>query len=108
MSALVFDFVKRGCHFRRGKILAQILHILPKQHVAVMRVMQDTLNPVQNDANSRPLERFHLGAQVVQQRFDFAPVDVAADRVLKNAVYQMLVFMAHGEIDLFTHWQQNT
>jgi len=50
-----------------------------------MRMMQKALNAIQGDAKARAMRRLNLGAQVIEQRFNLAPVDVAADRVMKDS-----------------------
>jgi hypothetical protein len=35
-------------------------------------------------------------AEVAQQRLDLAPLDVAADRIVKDGAEQVFVFVAHG------------
>lgn len=64
--------------------LAQVFHIVAIQHIAVMRVMQETLDAIQSDAKSRAMRGLDVCAQMMQQRLYFAPVDVAADRVMKD------------------------
>jgi hypothetical protein len=48
-----------------------------------MRMMQNTFDLIQNHTKTGPMTGFDTGPQVMKQRFDFSPMDVAADRVLK-------------------------
>jgi hypothetical protein len=101
LSVLLSDFVKRWRDVCRSQILTQVFHVLPLQHIAVVRVMQNSLDAIQYDANAGALDRVDLGAKVMQEGFNVAPMDVAADRILENAVQQMFVFMAHGGLAEF-------
>jgi hypothetical protein len=49
-----------------------------------MGVMQKNIEAVERHVKARAMRSDDAGAQVVQQGFDFAPVDVAADRIMKN------------------------
>jgi hypothetical protein len=40
---------------------------------------------------------FDFGTQMMKQGFDFAPVDVGAQGVLKDAAHQVRVLVAHGK-----------
>jgi len=76
----------RGGNARAGEQLAQVFDIFAIQHIAVVRMMQKALYAIQGDAKARAMRRLNLGAQVIEQRFNLAPVDVAADRVMKDSV----------------------
>lgn len=73
-----------------------------------MRVMQIPFNTIQHHTETGALDRLDSGAQVMQQGFDFAPVDVATDRILKDGVNQMFVLVAHGNFRLLRQGEQNT
>jgi len=62
----------------------------------MVRVMQDAFNTIQFDTKARTMYGFDAGAEMMQKRLDFAPVNVAADRVLENGMNQIDVFVAHG------------
>ncbi len=64
----------------------------------MVRVMQKSFDTVQHDAKTRALYRFHCCAEVMQQRLDFPPVNVAAYRILEDGVDEVFVFMTHGLI----------
>jgi hypothetical protein len=72
-----------------------MLHAGAIQRVAVMRSVQDTLGPIEKDANARARQGLHRGAHVTQQRFDVAPVDVATDRIVEDRADQLLMLVAH-------------
>lgn len=61
-----------------------------------MRVVQEAFDLVQGDFEAGAVGGFDFGAEVVKQRFDFAPVDVGAQRVLEDAAHQAGVLVAHG------------
>lgn len=64
--------------------------------VAVMRMMKKKFALIEQHAKARAMRRLDGGAKMMQQRFDLAPVNVAAQRVMKNRMQKTLVFMAHG------------
>ncbi len=85
---------------RRGgagvrQVLADVQDILPSQRVPVVRPVDDALVAVELHADSRAGQRLEARAQVVQQRLDFAPLDVAADGVVEDRAEQVFVLVAH-------------
>jgi len=52
--------------------------------VAVVRMVQADLDPVQHDAETGAMRGFDGGAEVVEERLDLPPVDVAAEGILKD------------------------
>ena len=79
-----------------GKVFAQVLHVLAAERVAAVRAMEDAFGAVQLHADPRSRQRFGRCAQMAQQRFDFPPLDVAADRVVEDRADEVVVFVAHG------------
>jgi hypothetical protein len=61
-----------------------MLNVLFSADTTVMRMMQNTFNLIQNYTKRGAMTGFDTGPQVMKQRFDFAPMDVAADRILKD------------------------
>jgi len=49
-------------------------------------MVQEKLDAVQHDTEPRAMTAFNYCTQVVKQRFNFAPMDVGADRVGKYGV----------------------
>ena len=69
-----------------------------RKFVAVVRVMHKELVLVEQDTKTGAMAGFNRGAQMGQQGFHLAPLDVAADRVAKNRFENIPVLMAHGLI----------
>ena len=78
-----------------GEVFADMQNILAAQRVAVVRPVQRTFDTVQPYAQARLRQRLGRRAEVVQQRLDFAPLDVSADRILKDRAEEIFVFAAH-------------
>ena len=76
--------------------LAQHLHGVAIERVAaVVRPVQDAFGVAELGADARAGQRLDLGAQVLQQRFDLAPVDVGGNRVVEDFRQQLRVLLAH-------------
>ncbi|MNY81003.1 hypothetical protein D3C86_2223440 [compost metagenome] len=58
--------------------------------------MQKEFVLVQHHAKTRAEHGFDGGPEVIQQRLDLPPVDVARQRPLENRMQEVLVFVAHG------------
>ncbi len=71
-----------------------MLDVLLVANVAVVRVMQESFDAIEHDAETRAVRRLDRGAEVIQQGFNLAPVDVAAQRILEDRAQQILVLMA--------------
>jgi len=88
--------VQRGGDAGRLQVTPQILDVPLIEHVAVVGMVQDVFDLVQQHPIACPLDGFHAGAQMMQQRFDFTPVDVAANRVMEDRADQVFVLVAHA------------
>ena len=77
------------------EVLAQVLDVLPAERVAAVRAVQDALVGVELDANARSGKRLDRGAEMTQQRFDLAPLDVPADGIVEDRADQVFVLVAH-------------
>lgn len=75
--------------------LAKLLYQLPVADVAVMRMMKKHFCAVQLDVETSPVSCLDSGAKMVQQRFDFPPVYIGADRIVENAAQQIRMFVTH-------------
>jgi hypothetical protein len=69
--------------------------ILLAAHAAVVGTMQGADNPVQLDLHARTVAGFDNGADVVQERLDIAPVNIAAQGVLEDVPEQAVVAVSH-------------
>jgi hypothetical protein len=65
-------------------------------HAAVVGAVQSPFNAVQLKAQTRTVPGFDTGTQMLQQRLYIAPVNIPADRILKNGAQDTLVFVAHS------------
>jgi hypothetical protein len=63
--------------------LAQKLDQLLVANVALVRVMQITVNLIQDNMESGTMGGINGSAQVIQKRLNLPPVDVAAEGILK-------------------------
>lgn len=79
-----------------GEIAAQMLDVLPAQRVAMMRAVQNSLVAVEAHTNARTRQRLDRCAEMIQQRLDLTPVNVGADRIVKDRPQQILVLVAQG------------
>lgn len=80
-----------GQHFTDG------LDVRLAAGAAVVRVVQEGFDLVQGDLETGAVRGFDFGAEVVEQGFDFAPVNVGRRRVLEDAAHQVGVLVTHGE-----------
>jgi hypothetical protein len=96
-AALSVAFVTRWRNPGAGKKVAQALDYYSIADVALMRVVQKILAIVELYAKPRAMRRRNAGAQVMEQGFDFAPVDIAADRIMEDGAYQVDMLVAHCE-----------
>src|SRR6266850_5792191 len=71
-------------------------NVLAAQCVAVVGPMQRAFDSVQPHPQARLRQRLGRRAEMVQQRLDLAPLDVSADRILKNRTEQVFVSATHG------------
>jgi hypothetical protein len=77
--------------------LPELLDVGLAAGAAVMRVMQKNLKLVERYFETRAVRRIDFGAEVMEQGFDFAPVNVGTQRVLKDAAHQVGMLVAHDE-----------
>ena len=77
------------------RVFANMKNVLAAERIAVVRTMQRPFDAVEPYPQSRLRQRLCRGAEVVQQRFDFAPLDITADRILKDRAEEIFVFAAH-------------
>jgi len=82
-------FVQRRADAGPGQIFAQMFDLLLIAYTAVVGVMQKALDLIQHDVKTGAMTGLNIGAEVVQQRFDFTPVNVAADGILKYGAQQI-------------------
>jgi hypothetical protein len=73
-----------------------VLDFLLAALVAVVRVMQKELVLIQHHSKASPQDRLDRGTEVMQQRLDLTPVDIAVQWILENRVQETPVFVAHG------------
>ena len=64
---------------------------------AVVGSVQSAVDTVQFNVQACPVARCDHRAQVVQQRLDLAPVNIAADRFLEDGIKNALVLLTHGK-----------
>lgn len=83
-----------------GQYVADGLDVGLAAGAAVVRVVQEGFDLVQRDLEAGAVRGFDVGAEVVEQGFDFAPVDVRRGRVLEDAAHQVGVLVAHDEAPL--------
>jgi hypothetical protein len=79
-----------------GKKFTQHLDILLRTFTAVMRVMQESFEFVQDDAKTRAMGWLNRCAQMMEHGLDFAPMNIGANRILKNRAQKVDVLAAHG------------
>ncbi len=78
-----------------GEKLAQLLDALAVADIAVMRMVQEYFNAIELHAEACAVRRLDGCAEMMQQGLDLAPVDVGADRVVKDRPQQVRVLVAH-------------
>ena len=66
------------------------------EFVAMVRMVHGKLMPVQRDAKSRAVARVDACAKMMEQRLDFTPLNIAAQRVMENCLQDIAVLVAHG------------
>jgi hypothetical protein len=78
------------------EVLAKMPYGTAVESVAVVRAVQDSFRSIELHADARAGELLDGGTDVIQQRLDLAPVDVAADGIVKDRPEQLLVLVTHG------------
>jgi len=63
---------------------------------AVVGAVQGTVHTVEFDMHACTVAGLDHGAQVMQQRLHFTPVNIAAHRFLEYGLQNALMFLAHG------------
>jgi hypothetical protein len=67
---------------------------------AVVRMVQEGFDFVEGDLEAGAVRRFDLGAEMMEQRLDFAPVDIGARWILEDAAHQACVLVAHDRLPI--------
>lgn len=70
----------------------------PVADTALVGVVDEIIAIVEDHVKTCAVDRNNFGAQMIQQGFDFAPVDVVADRIMEDGAQQVAVFVAHDEL----------
>jgi hypothetical protein len=70
------------------QVRPQLLDVLLGEFIAVVRMVQDKLNPVEHHPEPCTMAGFYDGPQVVEQGLYFPPVHVCADRFLEYCLKQ--------------------
>jgi hypothetical protein len=78
-----------------GEVLPQLFDVLLGAFIAVVWVVQDKLNLVENHPKTGAMGGFYYGSQVMEQGFNFPPVNICADRLLEYCPKQGYM-AAHG------------
>lgn len=73
-----------------------MLDVLAAQCVAMVGTMQNALVTVEPHSNARTRQRLDRRAEMIEQRLDLTPVNVGADRIVKDRAQQILVLVAQG------------
>lgn len=84
----VIRFVEGRADAGLSQVPTQLLDVLLGEFIAVVRVVQDKLNPVEHHPESGAMGGFYGGSQVVEQGLYFPPVHVCADRFLEYRLKQ--------------------
>jgi hypothetical protein len=63
-----------------------VLDFLHGTHVTVVRMVEKELALIQHNTEAGAMRRFDHCSEVLQQRFDLTPMDVAGGRVMENRV----------------------
>src|SRR5574343_1521398 len=77
--------------------LADGLDVHPAAGVAVVRVVQEGFFAIEHDFEAGAMRGLDIGAKVVKQGFDFAPVDVGRRRILEDAAHQVGMLVTHDD-----------
>jgi len=76
-------FICRRTDAGACQIFAQMFDFLFSAYAAVVWMMQHAFDIIQYHAKARAMAGLQIGAQVMQQRFYFPPMDVTAKRILE-------------------------
>jgi hypothetical protein len=87
---------RRGTDTGGAQVFAQMPDIVFAAHAAVVGAVQRPFNAVQLKAQTRTVPGLDTGTKMLQQRLYIAPVNIPADRILKNGAQDTLVFVAHS------------
>ena len=95
-DALVGRWRGAGCrHAGVHQKGLQVFDVVAGADAAVVRVVQEVGDAIQRDLEARSVGGLQVGAQVIEQGLDLAPVDVAGWCFVEDAVQEVVVFMAH-------------
>ena len=95
-SKLLAILVNRRSDSSASEEFSQVFDLLLTINIALMWVVQELIETVQIHMEDCPMCGLDAGAQMMQQRFNFTPVDIAADRIMKDGTNQIDMFMAHS------------
>lgn len=84
-------------HTSMGQHLADRLDVVLATGTAVVRVVQEGFDLIQGDLEACTMRGLDFGPEVVEQGFDFPPVDVGRRWVLEDAAHQVGVLVTHDE-----------
>ena len=66
------------------------------EFVAMVWMVHGKFMPVQRDAETRAVARVDACAKMMEQRLDFTPLNIAAQRVVEYCLKDIPVLVAHG------------
>jgi hypothetical protein len=95
--SLAFTCLSRGRHTCAQQKFAQIFDQISIANAALVRMVQKTLESVQGDLETRPMCRGNIGTQMFQQGFDFPPMYIATNRIMKNGTQLIIMLVAHDD-----------
>src|SRR2546426_1886469 len=70
------------------------------EHVAVVRPVQNAVHAIELHANPRTGDGLDDSTHVPEQRFDVAPVNIAAGRIMEDRANQIGVAVTHAQSNL--------
>jgi hypothetical protein len=75
--------------------IAQISDQISVTYATLVRVMQETINSIQANVKACAMCRRNRSTHMMQQGFNFSPVYITADGIMKNGTQLIFVFMTH-------------
>ena len=78
-----------------------MLDVIAGADAAVVRVVQKVGDALQRDFETGAMRGLQVGAEMIEQRLDLTPMDVAGRCFVEDAVQEVIVFVAH----VFYGWE---
>jgi hypothetical protein len=86
---MFFSFLLRGSDACLSKVFPQLFDILLCAFITTVRMVQNKFSLIEYYAKTGAMRGLYFGAQVVKQGFNFSPVNICINGILKYCLKQV-------------------